>query len=755
MALCAQRPTGADVGDAAQGAAVVERVIHQAHALLGCAADGLDAVGLSGVGSLFSAPLTLHERGGGDSSAGSNSDGGDGKGSRGWEVYGRTTESPAELNIVEGDVRKRFRDGPPSPCGGEPWLHPAPDGDGSESGSEWEGFAEWDRSAGRSSSGGGAESASGGASGSQAGIEGQAHDRHRAAAADPTTGGSGGGGGSVGNLRKVESWTEDKFTAQPTRTHFPPLSQRNKLIAATFVDLPEPAADVAAAQLNGVDGTVLASNKGCSVDGGDGGALPSIEAAAAEMRAVPDAVPAAVAEEAAAVGVLAAALDELSTNETAERPTADGVDISTPAGEQSGTFVHTADVASADSGSPSREELPDGGPACLVGPTAQGILVRGDNGTRGACRQSTLERMPPLLLIHLDRYQPRPNARSALKDGSHVAFPFHMFIHPGVAPAAGSACAQPPVGAAARNSSRLGAGGSAARIGAVRYRLKAVLVHEGRAVRDGHYVCYAWRPSAVVKAAIVRTAWRPPAPAASSRPIAVPGSRQRSAGASGRPSSAGPSRCERHGHHPDDAASSLPSASSCADGTSFGHSVSLSASHSQASWLAPRHSGPYGRHASAGGMQWGGKADGPEGWAGSPEDWDEGFDTVGALSQLGSRQTSRPGVGLLGGDVSGVSGSVGSSGWATSVSLSDVEQEHRAVSQVVQEGADGQRTATNDGDALAVEDPGSELSVPELMALEEMNDEGVWVKCEEATFEFVPWQVVAQSQAFMLMYEQV
>ena len=42
----------------------------------------------------------------------------------------------------------------------------------------------------------------------------------------------------------------------------------------------------------------------------------------------------------------------------------------------------------------------------------------------------------------------------------------------------------------------------------------------------------------------------------------------------------------------------------------------------------------------------------------------------------------------------------------------------------------------------------------DLLAEDEEEDGGVWLKCDDERVYEVPWQTVASAQAYMLMYEQ-
>lgn len=433
---------------------------------------------------------------------------------------------------------------------------------------------------------------------------------------------------------------------------------------------------------------------------------------------------------------------------------------------------------------------------CLTAPPSRGILVRHDDGTRQATKQVVLERTPPVLLLHLNRFESA--WKGARKRSAHVAFPFQLFIHPHIA-----APPQPAQHAASPSSE------------AVRYRLKAVLVHGGHRVDRGHYICFVWRPTAMVQAAARVLRWVPPGPTA---PISIPahtigarrhgdgggggGSGARGASAGGRAphmksrfgqsrasSSASPSTAHAsrlsHGHgelfarqESASEASEAGSARTSLDGAWRAVAAGVPAARSPGRarlWAGGSssgggsrcdggsgalESGSFGRQVS--GLSGGGASDAAD--AADSVDWEELADNPGALqsgrlsscggAELASREASgRVGVGSLPAaqraQAPGVGAHVRKGRAAAGHPAVYGDSDARDTSVAVGTDVDA------DVDVKDDEDAGEVPPVGELLARERQDDLGVWIKCADETVSTVSWRTVARAQAYMLLYEQV
>ena len=341
---------------------------------------------------------------------------------------------------------------------------------------------------------------------------------------------------------------------------------------------------------------------------------------------------------------------------------------------------------------------------CKIHPERTGILVYPDDGTRASERHVMLQKLPPLLLCHFNRFQ--HSMIGTRKVMVHVSFPFQLYAHPDVAsrPSLSStddACA-------------------------VRYRLKAVLEHHGRQASSGHYTSYVWRPTAVVAAAAKHHAAEkgPDCPAAPcskaskarARPRDIERSRSRGKGDQLSSSSLNDT-------------SSMSEFQSARHGTgSFEHSMGSSLVDttdnlftSGSSWRQPG-SVPSGRphvlpelpHEEASSVE----ADLPV------ADWEELADTPAGLSCNTDPLAVHEADG-----VAGVSEESQSGG-------ADCQTDEQEASQC--------------GDEAVSDEPW----LQDLMAEDEDGDGGVWLKCDDERVYEVPWQTVSNAQAYMLMYEQ-
>jgi hypothetical protein len=766
-----------------QGELVVESVVRKAQMLLMCAHDGLEEKGLDGVGELFAAPVQLEE----------DSDGN-------FSVHGRVVQADTLTDINEIDVRARYMELTPQWMddgrGGipwTPWTYPAPGqdtaGGAGESSPDSHPVAEPSAACNSTTRAG-------------AGVSETAPPSLQATAA---------GAG----MKRVASWTEDKFTAMPTRTHFPPPSEINHLLsedggvcAAALAAAPAPAVpldtapsapapapatpvtDPAIARLAqqpavvpalaaAGDVAVAEESAGLVAKLGDptikadrvaAGGTPhephssarsptanrhvfSVKPAIVASAAVKEPGEVAAQEEAAAVAMETAAEareEEGDAGEdriwvqpcvgalnAADALVADSIDDVSVSSSGADGWRETLEspVACTPSTAPTHMPpsavhgrwpldvegaLPGGEKECVIGPVVKGILVRQDDGTRSAVSQICLERSPPLLLMHLNRFQ--HTAVGSRKRQAHVAFPFHLFIHPHVA-------APMPGGKAATGPRP-----------AVRYRLKAVLVHVGPRQETGHNVCYVWRPTAFVEAAVRVLKWVPPRPSA---PISIPSRCQ-----------AGVRRCDSAGTPGSlsQLGGSLTNQTSSA-GSAGRLATSVLAAREGASLQSCQSSGCFSMHSS---------------WP--------------SISAGGSRLSSKVALGGVEGenDAGHLVGFAGASNDLLGVEEATVDWEEladepvpmRTLSSSGLGGAceahssslrQGTETRSGSGRGSAGESvsiaAGTEMDdvppVGDLLAQESLEDVGVWVKCDDESVMTVPWETVARVQAYMLMYEQV
>ena len=717
----------------ARGEVIVEAIVLKAQLLLKCAHDGLEATGLAGCGELFAAPMLLDE---GEEGAlamlGSVSPGGGGG---------------ADINEV--DVRARYMQlGPDWDDGvGEGalgWRYPA---------------ADEEEDAG---------SSSGGESGEA---------------------GAGGDGGAQQGMKRVASWTQDKFTAMPTRTAFPQLSEINHLMhddavggpaavapgvgslegaptpvapllegasageqQVEAVSPPAPPGAAAAGRLGHVFSAPTPPRPGDAGETspvamstppgrGDGGAdspdqlpwaQPGVGHTGAAEALVLDGAGCMISDscdgqretvDPPACSGDAAAIDA-QHSQAPQSPLTNGVAASADDAADSGSSSSISVVAAQRhvyaSKRCSEEEAAPAGRECLLGPPVRGILKQHDSGMREATKQCVLERLPPLLLMHLNRFE--HVAAGARKRQGHVAFPFQLSVHPDVA--------RTPHGAAHAAD-------------AARYRLKAVLVHRGLRHDSGHYVCYVWRPTALVQAAAAALEWAPPGP---SKPISIP------------PRGTGGARQQRPGRRSHDG------------GTRGGHAPVRLGGALQATSLSTMQSGAL-----------------------SESDWAQSGTLAAAQRSASSQRTSLDGVWRAVSRRSGTSpqplrgGSALSGGTSASAGLADdgtVDWEELAdqpaqlqarhgihASEPGGGSSEGSEHATEarssplspalggalQGDASGGGDGGvvDNRSVAELLASESADDPGVWALCDDETVTTVPWQAVARASAYLLLYEQV
>jgi hypothetical protein len=399
---------------------------------------------------------------------------------------------------------------------------------------------------------------------------------------------------------------------------------------------------------------------------------------------------------------------------------AGGAVTSAMGGERASNGIAGDAPASASGEDRAADGAAEGPKECLIGLPVRGILVERDSGIRSATKQAFLEVAPPLLLVHLNRFQ--HVAAGARKRQAHVAFPFHLFVHPAIAKQhdADQVPADP-----------------------VRYRLKGVLVHKGLQHDSGHYVCYVWRPSALVRAATKALKWVPPGP---SKPISIPhrGTGRRRPG--DRRSQDG-GRRDRHdlGNLP----GNLHTSSSYSNTELVNHAGRLQsgnlslpgtslegvwrAMHSrrepQSNYLELLHGGSVTQ--APDGETWSGKM--PElpdaGASADLVDWEELADQPVPIHTMRTQSRST----ML------RCSSTESSGSLQPAHSSQVTASPPALTKGVREEDGG----------------GAFLHIGELLACESLDDVGVWIMCDDERVRTVSWQTVARESAYMLMYEQV
>ena len=569
-----------------------------------------------------------------------------------------------------------------------------------------------------------------------------------------------------GGMKRVASWTNDKFTARPTRTHYPPLSEINHLLDDELLGVDDELPGDMPATVAGAE-EVLVRKEGASAahprgeregrsdqSGGQercrrsrspvanrhvicartmaqrsaarnataeateaeapAGAAPASEASGNAVAAAPagdetwvqpylgslDATDALCVDHVDSFGNSSDGAD--GWQETLRSPTAsgpglgtfDGVVPSTPPKPSPPPATPPADMER----TPRLQAESSVGRECLTGPPVQGILKRSDDGTRLAERQVAIKRTPPLLLMHLNRFQ--HTGAGAHKRQRPVSFPFQLFVHPAIA-------GPPPKEPAAAGT-------------AVRYRLKAVLVHVGPRHDSGHNICYAWRPTSLVRTAARVLKWVPPGPTA---PISIPG---RPAPNSGR---------RRGGCAPGSlhlGASSASTSSPPRRGTSgrLGSSLLTSQDSAESETSArPSLDGAWSARSAA---RRGAAASGT-----LPATLDEGGESVD-WEELADQPLPMRGVPLLPG------------------TLASPRSDATSAATEPRGSFDGERPSCDGGTERTDEDGDASVAAAgTLLADEAADDAGVWLKCHDESVTAVPWETVASADAYMLMYEQL
>eukprot|EP00892_Ulva_mutabilis_P002766 jgi/Ulvmu1/12490/UM009_0143.1 len=671
-------------GEYQTGEKIVEGIIMKAQVLLECAHDALTELGLEGIGSLFGAPIHARLQDTGCA-----------------VVEGWLAAHPVDVSVESADTRQLFVQ-----CdrvGDVTWLYPAPDLEAEDTGT------------GTVSHDGDVEGCSNEYSQHiqvnpttplGEAIMASFTDDKQTPVSDPSTSAPPGA-----CMKRVDSWMHDKFTAQPTRSNFPPLSDRNFLLAE------EPD--------GGSPGNI-----------GAGGRAGDLSSSGSPVIAREQ------AEETRPVDLTHASSVRVSILPIAGTEPIGGDDgVAVTSGVNSHAFVppdhqrcssdmaeaslhsHTASITSSQGplgantiqqqacaahsnviekargtcNAGARCDLDDcraccPGPSdlCRIHPEKRGILVRPDNGLRLSERQVLVGRLPPLLIFHLRRFE--QSGSGTRKNSLHVSFPFHMYIHPDVAPRSSSAGAAPHE--------------------AIRYRLKAVVEHHGHHVDGGHYTCYAWRPTACACLA----AHLLPAMQFSGRsqPVPVP---QRGAGTKRK------GRKETRRQDVPPCSTLSPKAGMCDGSQQLSHGGS-----SPRGEILPRMSGA---SAEAGSVT-----------------------SAGRGSQKSEPRSAVPGVGRVGAD---------ELDWEE---IADVPQDLHPDRTQSNNSSNLYLISDNtqDADISAIQKQVESIRVDDvrakanerlrlIMSSDIEDDVGVWMKCDDECIEEVPWQTVSCAQAYMLMYE--
>ena len=767
-----------------------------------CAHDALEEKGVAQIGQLFGAPVAVHE---------------DVSGA--FIVHGilQTHDTVVDINDKQSDIRARFMrayqhdshsdDEDVLARFGEdalPWSYPAPDtGSDSDSadlapGTEQPRQDQVLHQGGRTQAAASTDERSAGPAALSSALV------QAAGSKDSTSNGAvvptlpsnastgtvaAGAAGSAGSIRRTPSWQHDKFTAKPTRTQFPQLSEMNHLLGADDAPVPMPpaAAELTpAAEPNA--GPVLASCDDLSELSPQRSLMaPSRRASSGSLDWSPSP---------ALHGAAPDALDEYGSFAT-EAPASNGMvhphDQSVSPHAHASAHLsaehdgHQPDAPDAADAAQEHGEVQDEQVVCLPGTVSRGILVRPDDGTRSAVKQVLLRRAPPVLLTHFNRFQHIP--RGARKRQAFVAFPFHLFIHPQVA--APLALRHAAVCAAHDGTT------------AVRYRLKAVLCHKGPRADSGHYTCFVWRPTALVRAAAKQLQQAQPSTAPISIPIGRSShSRSRrsahqhaSSARSASDSSIRGGQAPRTAHYmsagsastspqswmhtpnrlstslisrPDselDRSEAESSVQPSLEGT--WHAVSsqgkqsssfdATGSHMQSSFAAQRsHSrhtdraGSTDRHLAPNGST---RRSLDSERDAESVDWEELADQPASLDRADASL-----------QLSGIDAHLrcGSMPHNNSTSSRDGSQSAGHADTSAQTGSAAlQRTRISDSaaqqasDENAVQAAAEDVAYGDLLSWESMEDEGVWARCNDETVSQASWQDVAQTQAYMLLYERV
>lgn len=734
----------------------IEDVICKAQVLLECAHDALTDVGVEGIGKLFGAPISLiHDE------------------QEEWlyRVQGRYVSEGTDLSVDTADIRKHFMQG--NAHSEEAWTYPAPQGYDSSDSPEPEAAAPEVRVAAPEVEAAAADQSrpaplvvSVETSG-EAVADCEAEERAEGSTAEvlssqeaqtPTR-------ERAQGMRRTDSWTEDKFTAKPGRTQFPALSVQNHMLEemdASSVD-EEVEPDTAESSDEGPPGTpespcppLFPMSEAKSAEAGSPepiaeGARPSKKLAQAtapwstcaggpsstkptvdkcdktlSSHAPPDgqdatcnSVPATTACSPRAIppGESCVSSEGLVTDVKASANGSEQNGSSAQGEAVSERRVPSSDLARSLSElklSAKDVELHTSAPCsslqpqCKIHPDRSGILLYPDDGTRPSERNVMLQKLPPLLLCHFNRFQ--HSVVGTRKVTVHVSFPFHLYVHPNVA--------RKPADSFPDDSC------------AVRYRLKAVLEHHGRQASSGHYTSYVWRPKAVVAAATQHAQQQRAGPSANSKSMkgkAHPRDIER------------PKRQSKGGGH---TARSLTDTAS----TSEFHSTRRSIDSSMASSFTEASENTFTPGSS----------------------FRQPIPSLGSMQ--GSIPTSRPLPGLSQvacEETASVEADLSVADWeeladipaglscnTERISMPSVDVQDAVVGDCESGGLGSGVAGDTEGSPCAEENTKEEPVLQNLMAENDGDDSGVWLKCDDERVYEVPWQTVSSAQAYMLMYEQ-
>lgn len=671
-----------------EGEEIIEGIIMKAQILLQCAHDALTELGLERIGCLFGAPLGV-----------SLVD------SKQAIVEGWRLEDPVNLSVDSADVRQLFmhRDA----ISDETWMYPAPDDPKTDEPKQEKPVhcSEINMINGAPLDSGDdlrGSTTAGSSPMSSCGFVVMPSTSNFTPPLAISAAGS-----PAHGMKRVDSWMNDKFTAQPTRSHFPPLSDQNFLLAdATSGATPEPDVehDVAprmrhlefpssgdsqlAAKLPQTESICAVPNSGSTSHqstvpvGRDPGDMAPQSQSSMSARNTCAAVigTAAPPSHTACTPLSQSAADSLT-------PIEQGVEAAINEGGIHRNGSCFAPGASANSAcSPMPSDL------CRIHPEKQGILVRPDDGLRSSERQVMVERLPPLLVCHLNRFQQA--VTGSRKNALHVSFPFHMFIHPDIAGCSSEAGTDPD--------------------DAVRYRLKAVIEHHGRNLSGGHYTCYAWRPSACATAAaeLATALWTH----GRSEPVAVPkhGSfSKRKSRKDNRRIGLAPNVATSPKLGMSNESMRLYNGESVQSGDVLLHSHGPCVDAASMALSAGQESIRSEERTIATGQTCEGVED---------RDWEEIADNQRGLHCAGLKSNNRHALHVERGASDGVA-------------MSAMQTEVESLSM----------HASRDN---------ADESLHLGMSVDQEHDIGIWVKCDDECIEEVPWQTVSSAQAYMLMYEQ-
>jgi hypothetical protein len=265
-------------------------------------------------------------------------------------------------------------------------------------------------------------------------------------------------------------------------------------------------------------------------------------------------------------------------------------------------------------------------------------------------------------------------------------------------------------------------------------------------VDSGHYISYVWRPTALT-AAVARKRRQHQAPA--SAPIAVP--TRNVSHRKGR-SSLRPSTCSSLPRLGRSMSSNVTELRSQRAATSTGSPPSVG------TWQGKLQQGQSasldssrGRDRPFGGSQMAGSSALSTSWPMGVGQHGGGGHLEGAQQSSGGVLGSQGDEAVL--DWEELADESGSWMWpagrvSTGVESADA-RESRGDEEEIRSAAQGDREQM-----VAVNGRGTEgMGFADLMKMDHVADVGTWVRCDDESTSAVPWQTVAQAQAYLLMYE--